>query len=184
MPLSAPVKRKKLHTRTIQLNGYEREDGLWDIEAHMTDIKSYDIKNQYRNGISAGEPLHEMWVRFTLNESFTIVDCEAATDNSPFEMCPNVTQNYKELIGIRIGQGWRRAIKEKVGGRLGCTHITELFQQMATVSFQTMMGRINREKEKKDHAELFKPMIINSCHSWADTSEVVKSHFPKYYKGD
>ena len=52
MPLSAPSARKKLHTRNIELNGYLREDGLFDIEAHMTDIKTYSIDNKaQRQGV-------------------------------------------------------------------------------------------------------------------------------------
>ncbi len=183
MPLSNAAPRKKLHTRSIELNGYQREDNLWDIEAHLTDIKTYPIKNQYRDGIEPGEAVHEMWVRITLDDSYTIVDAEAVTDNSPFETCPSITSVYKELIGIRIGVGWRRALNEKVKGRLGCTHINELMGPIATVAFQTMIGPLQRKKAKKDHAELFKPMIINSCHAWADDGNVVKTHFPEFYKG-
>ena len=40
MPLPNPVPRKLMHTRAIECNGYEREDGLWDIEAHLTDTKT------------------------------------------------------------------------------------------------------------------------------------------------
>ncbi len=185
MSLSAPVPRKKLHTRTIELNGYHREDGLWDIEAHLTDIKTYPIPNQFRGGIEPGEALHEMLVRLTVDDRFSIVDVEAITLNSPFKICPNITDVYKELIGINIGVGWRRAIQEKVKGRLGCTHITELLQPLATISFQTMMGNIQKKTKPKDNIERekhFKPMVLNSCHAWAEDSEVVKMHFPEYYK--
>lgn len=185
MPLSTPSPRKKLHTRAIELIGFKREDGLWDIEAHLTDIKTYHIENQFRGGIEPGEALHEMLVRLTVNNQFQIVNAEAVTDNSPFKMCPNITNVYKELIGINIGVGWRRAINEKVRGRKGCTHITELLQQLATVSFQTMMGNIQKERtqdDKNDKEKHFKPMVLNSCHAWAEDSEVVKMHFPEYYK--
>ena len=32
MPLPAPAPRTLKHTRAIECTGYEREDGLWDIE--------------------------------------------------------------------------------------------------------------------------------------------------------
>ncbi len=183
MPLSKPALRKKIHTRSIELNGYHRDDGLWDIEAHMTDIKTYDIENQWRGGISAGEPIHEMWVRLTVDDTFLVTDVEAVTDNSPFQMCPAITDAYKQLIGIRIGRGWRRAINEKVRGKNGCTHITELLAPLATVTFQTLMGNIQKnasqQAESKKH---IKPMVLNSCHAWAEDSEVVKMHLPEYYK--
>ena len=184
MPLSTPAARKHLHTRSIELNGYKREDDLWDIEVHMTDIKSYDVENQWRNGIAAGEPVHEMWVRLTIDGTFLVKDVEAVTDNSPFETCPIITSAYRELVGIRIGRGWRRAINEKVKGRNGCTHITELLAPLATVSFQTLMGNIQKNASQKSKAEkeTLKPMVLNSCHAWAEDSEVVKKHLPEFYK--
>ena len=185
MPLSAPAARKKIHTRAIELNGYIRDDGLWDIEAHLTDIKTYDIENKWRDGIESGDPIHEMWVRLTVDQTFMVIDVEAVTDNSPFEMCPTITAAYKELKGIRIGRGWRRAINEKVKGKLGCTHITELLGPIATVSFQTLMGNMQKNaKMNKESAAHAKPIVLNSCHAWAEDSEVVKQFLPEYYKAN
>ena len=41
MPLTTPAGRRLMHTRSIECRGYEREDGLWDIEAHLVDTKTY-----------------------------------------------------------------------------------------------------------------------------------------------
>jgi hypothetical protein len=44
MPLPSPaVPRTHIHTRRIACEAYEREDGLWDVEANMTDVKTYDV---------------------------------------------------------------------------------------------------------------------------------------------
>ena len=45
MPLSPPAPREPIHTRAIDLRGYRREDGLWDIEGHLTDVKCYDFES-------------------------------------------------------------------------------------------------------------------------------------------
>ncbi|MEY3991305.1 MAG: hypothetical protein RIS04_68, partial [Pseudomonadota bacterium] len=39
MSLPAPAPRRLSHTRTVVFRGYDREDGLWDIEATLTDVK-------------------------------------------------------------------------------------------------------------------------------------------------
>src|SRR5919109_5191059 len=68
MPLSNAVPRKLIHTRAIECKGYEREDGLWDIEAHLTDVKS--VVHSRREGGRArqpGEPVHDMWLRVTID---------------------------------------------------------------------------------------------------------------------
>ena len=74
MPLPQPSPRKHMHTRSISYRGYQREDGLWDIEAHMTDTKTYSINNNWRGEIAVGEPLHEMLVRITVDNNFIIQD--------------------------------------------------------------------------------------------------------------
>jgi hypothetical protein len=190
MSLSKPVPRKHMHTRSIHYQGFEREDGLWDIEGHLIDTKTYPIKNAWRTSIAAGEPLHEMLVRVTVDGGFTIQDVEAVTLNSPFQICPDITPNYKALIGVQMGPGWRTKIRQIVGGVKGCTHITELLFPMATVAFQTMSpfrkkmeAKQDAEEGSTDGGKKQRPFVLNTCHAWATDSEVVKVHEPDFYTG-
>ena len=68
MPLSKAAAREKLHTRDIEICGYRRADGLYDIEAQLADAKSYGFVNQDRGYVDAGEKLHGMWLRLTVDE--------------------------------------------------------------------------------------------------------------------
>lgn len=190
MPLPEPTPRKHLHTRAIDYRGFEREDGLWDIEAHMTDIKTYSFRNNWRGDVPVGEPLHEMFLRVTIDDEFVIRDVEAATDHSPFEMCPEITPVYKSLIGIKMGLGWRKSIRMKVGGIDGCTHLTELLFPMATVAMQTIWPLMRHRKNQADsdiNEEAVengkRPVVLNTCHAWSTESPVVKENAPKYYNG-
>lgn len=187
MPLSAPAPRAHIHTRAIRFTGFEREDGLFDIEAHMTDTKTYPFGNDWRGQITPGEALHEMLVRVTVDAQFVVQQVEACTENSPFQMCPEITPNYKALVGLKMGRGWREGIRERVGGVAGCTHITELLYQMATVAFQTITPlrkhRNNRPDSDMSHMGK-KPVVLNTCHAWADDSPVVKANAPTFYTGD
>jgi hypothetical protein len=187
MPLSTPVARKAMHTRSITYQGYQREDGLWDIEGHLIDTKSYPISNKWRTMIAVGEPLHEMLVRLTVDEKMEIHNVEAVTENSPFAICPTITPNYKALVGIVMGRGWRQKVRQKVGGVAGCTHITELLFPMATVAFQTM-SPFRKKMEGGQQADIVaetkkRPVVLNTCHAWATDSEVVKEHEPDFYTG-
>ena len=187
MPLPDASPRKHVHTRAIDYRGFEREDGLWDIEAHMTDKKTYEFTNNWRGNVPVGEPLHEMLLRVTIDDSFEIRDIVAVTDNSPFEMCPSIAPAYKNLIGIKMGPGWRKAIRMKVGGVQGCTHLTELLFPMATVAMQTIWpiksqrrreGNLMEEPQKKT-----RPVVLDTCHSWSTDSPVVQQNAPDYYTG-
>lgn len=191
MPLPKPaVEREHFHTRRIHCEGYARADGLWDIEAHMTDTKTYSFKNDWRGGIEPGEPVHEMWIRLTLDDNLEIRDIEAVTDHSPFEMCPAITPNFKRLIGLRVGPGWNRRIKEEVGGTKGCTHLVELLAPMATVAFQTILTGAKRRRSERfgiaDHKPLpdqeAVPAVLDTCHAWARSSPMVQKYQPRHYR--
>ncbi len=187
MPLLEATARKHVHTRAIDYKGYQREDGLWDIEAHMTDTKTYQFKNNWRGDVAIGEPMHEMLLRVTINDGFVIQDVLAVTDHSPFEMCPNITPVYKSLVGIQMKAGWRKAIRMKVGGVQGCTHLTELLFPMATVARQTIWPLLAHRKNRADSdvgSPDKRPMVLDTCHAWASDSPVVKENAEKYYSGD
>ncbi len=184
MPLSRPPRsRKLLHARTVQCYGYQREDGLWDIEGHMTDVKTYSFPNQDRGGeVKAGEALHEMWIRLTLDSDLRVHDAEACTDGSPFNVCPEIAGRYKQLIGLHIKPGWNLKIKQLFHGVEGCTHLTELLGPVATTAFQTIHPR--RRGEKKPMAgDDEQPRLLNSCHAMRSDSVVIKERWPKFYTG-
>jgi hypothetical protein len=198
MPLSPPIGRQHLHTRRVTCQGFFREDGLWDIEGRITDTKSYQHANEWRGPIKSGEFVHDMSIRLTLDHKFTIVDVEAVTDSSPYRICGEVTPDFKKLIGLRVGGGFHRAVRERLGGVHGCTHIVELLGPVATTAFQTVSSRkardLNREHRanngtlpKPDPAKASKPprkpSVIDTCHAWAADGDVVKRWTPQFYTG-
>jgi hypothetical protein len=136
MPLPPPCSpRKHIHTRRIVCEAFEREDGLWDIEANMTDVKTYDVDRA-----RAGEPLHNMWVRLTLDTRLVIQGIESAMDAHPRGECPHAVHPMKDLVGVKIGAGWQTEVRKRIGGALGCTHLRELLAPMATTAMQAMGG--------------------------------------------
>ena len=184
MPLSDPVPRQHLHARNVECRGYLRDDGMWDIEGHMVDTKTYTIPNRHRKEVRAGEPVHEMWLRLTVDDSMRIHDVEAVTDYGPFGMCPAITDNFKRLEGLTIGPGFRRAVRERVGGTQGCTHLVELVDTIATTAFQTMTARRHRaDLRKAAHVEPERPRFLGTCHALASDSPAVRDHWPEFYTG-
>ena len=185
MPLSPAAPREHIHTRTIDCRGYHREDGLWDIEGHLVDTKTYGFENRWRGSVEAGTPVHEMWLRLTIDDELTVRDVEAVTDHGPFPVCPDITPNFKLLVGERIGPGWNARVRRVLGGAKGCTHLVELLGPLATVAYQTMVGRRRKvEKEAEaDGKEPERPRIIDTCHALASDGEVVREEWPAFYTG-
>jgi hypothetical protein len=200
MPLSPPVERELSHTRAILLHGYRRTDGLYDIEASLTDTKAYDFPNEERGVIAAKEPLHGMFMRMTVTEDMAITACEAVSDHTPYAICPTAAPNFARLAGLKIGRGFLKDANLRIGGTHGCTHLRELLQQMATTAFQT----INPDRAKRDTEAAAKPgetisgetldakiterwggppAILGTCLAYGTTSPVVKRRWPHLYTG-
>lgn len=178
MPLPAPTApRQLLHRRDITLRGYKREDGLFDIEGHLHDTKDYDFKVASGNR-SAGESLHSMWLRITIDATLTIVDAEAASDAMPYVgYCDQVTPDYKKLIGMAIRPGFTNRVREELGGIHGCTHITDLVGSLATTAFQTIAGQGLQHPDKK-------PFQLDRCHALRTDGAAVARYYPQWYRGD
>jgi hypothetical protein len=188
MPLSPSAPREHIHTRQVECRGYRRSDGLWDIEGHITDVKTYGFGNRERGEVAAGMPIHDMWIRLTIDDSFTILAVEAVTDASPYRICPNVTPNFQRLVGLKIGAGFRKRVRERLGGTEGCTHLVELLGPVGTTAFQTVFPMLNRDNREfrgdaKDDgaAKSSRPALLDTCYAFARDSEVAKRQWPAFY---
>lgn len=187
MPLSDPEPRDYIHTRRIECRGYRRADGLWDIEGHLTDVKSHPFGNDYLGHIEPDEPLHDMWLRLTVDDHFTIVAAEAAIDKAPFRICPQITPAFGKLVGLHIGPGFTRKVRHLLGGVHGCTHLVELVNPVATTAFQTIYPILAQEHGARTDGSgvpgRHPPPLLNTCHTFADDGEIVRRHWPEYYTG-
>ena len=198
MPLSPPAERQLEHRRAITIDGYLRKDGLYDIEAELSDIKTYSFPSLHRKHVAPGEKVHHMFLRVTITQDLEIVSCEAAMDQHPYSSCFLAEPNFARLTGLRIGKGFLATAASRVGGNLGCTHLRELLRQVATTAFQTVHPtRVRLEFEQQG-----KPLpegdgydaaitryfggakaVLNSCMAYAEDSPLVKHRWPEHYTG-
>jgi hypothetical protein len=180
MSLSKAKPRRHIHTRSIRCDAYQRDDGLWDIEGIITDTKSYSFENQDRNGVAAGEAVHQMRVRLTVDDELVVQSAEAFTEAAPFNMCGNIAPDYSKLAGLKIGAGWRKNVTARLGGTHGCTHISDLvLGPLPVTAFQAVIPA--RRKRENEAVSGVKPTTLDTCHALASTSPVVQSRWPEFY---
>jgi len=183
VPLSKPAPRKLAHTRVVTCHGYRRDDGLWDIEGRIVDTKPYRFKNRDRGGwIEADEALHDMSIRLTVTLELEVTDVDAVIDASPYNYCKSAMTMARNLIGLKIAPGWTSKSMRAMGANRGCTHLTQLLGPVATTAIQTIASEHASRSESK--GEKHPPAFLNSCHTYADDSPVVKLQWPEHYRGD
>lgn len=183
MPLSTPQPRKHLHTRAVVYRGYHREDGLWDLEAEMTDTKTYALERSEHGHMPAGTPIHNMHIRATVDDGLTIRAIETAMDHTPFGECQQGNDPMQSMVGVTMGPGWRQSIERALGGTRGCTHLRELLFNMATAAYQTIPAyreRLRREAGRPSAPSDLPPYHLGKCIAWDFNGAVVARHYPRF----
>ena len=171
MPLPATGQREHIHTRTLTINAYRRNDGLMDVEGRITDVKPFE--HHMMDGIrKAGEPVHDLSIRITLDNTLTVTDAIASMDYTAHELCSQAAPNFENIVGLKIGPGWNKLVKSAMSPGLGCTHIIEMLAQMASGARQAMWSR--KRDEPLDIAPVqereMDAGMLNTCYPYRENS--------------
>ena len=178
MPLSQSTIRTRLHTRRVTYEGFQRDDGLFDIEGHLTDVKDHDYA--LLTGVRrAGDPVHDMWARVTVGSDYLVRAIEVTTDEMPYPgACDRITPAYAKLVGANLLKGFRKTLYDAMGGIQGCSHVTELLAHLPTAAIQMFAG-LRREIESGGA----KPFQLDRCHALETTTDTVERYYPQWYRG-
>lgn len=178
LPAAAPQRQLK-HRRQFDVQVFSRGDGLWEVDATLTDTKARAAP--LASGIRpAGVPIHEMQLRLVVNEALDILEAGSETRWMPYDgICNQHGDAYRHLVGLNLARGFRRAALERLGGTQGCTHLTELTQVLPTAVIQAFAGEvIDTRGTVGDHP----PFQIDRCHALRSDGEAVRLHYPRWHR--
>lgn len=178
--LPAAKPRRLLHERSIKCDGYLRDDGLWEVEAHLCDTKTFDYIEPVRGPLEAGGAIHDMALRLTFDDDLIIVDAAAAMAATPMLACRDVRLHIAKVKGVKVGAGWRKEVKERIGRRDSCTHLMDLMAPAITTLYQTMgMGKDPDGCNSLDRlwATGERPHFLDGCHGWRLDGNAVRTLF-------
>jgi hypothetical protein len=181
MAIESP--RRHVHTRSIRVDAYARDDGLWDVEAVLVDTKSRDTPLASGNR-PAGEAIHEMRLQVTIDVDLNVRDATATTSRVPYPgHCERIEPEYRRLIGLNLARDFRRNVRERLGGVRGCTHLTELAAVLPTAAIQGFAGEIERRpsNNENDDGER-KPFQLDRCHALATHGPAVAQFYPRWFR--
>lgn len=177
LPSAAPA-RQLVHRRAIDIAVYLRDDALWEVDARLTDVKTRDTP--LATGVRpAGEPIHDLLLRLVVDERFNVVEAGARSDRVPYPgQCDDHGDSFDRLVGLNLLRGFRAAVDERLGGVLGCTHLTELSRTLPTAVVQAFAGRVLDTRGTGD----VQPFQIDRCRVLRSDSPTVRTHYPRWYR--
>ena len=180
MPLSPPAPRSLRHTRTIQVEAYARDDGLWDLDASIRDVKVRDITlaSGARRG---GDAIHDLKLRITIDRELNIVGADAASDAVPYPgFCDTIAPAYQALVGLNLMQHFRLHLKDRLNGVLGCTHLTELAQVLPTAAIQAYANEVFQTRDGVGDDARERPFQLDRCHALRVDGPAVARFYPRW----
>ena len=176
----AAARRQLKHRRHIDVQVYARDDGLWEVDATLADTKRDDAVLAAGGLRPAGVPIHDMLLRLVVDTQFNILQAGAETRWMPYPgLCDQHGDTYGRLAGLNLMQGFRQALRERVGGVLGCTHITELAQMLPTAVVQAFAGEVLDTRGDGEQ----QPFQIDRCHALRADGDAVRLFYPRWYRG-
>lgn len=179
MPLpAASPQRQPRHHRLIDVQVFDRQDGLWEVDALLVDTKSREVVVGGR-ARPAGTPIHEMLLRLVVDRATNVIEAGSDMRWMPYPgQCDQHGDAYGRLVGLNLLNGFRHAVRQRLGGILGCTHLTELTQVLPTAVVQAFAGDVIKTTADADQ----QPFQLDGCHALRTDGPVVREHYPRWYR--
>lgn len=154
------------HRRTIVIEVGDAPDGMVEVAGRLRDERPW-----------ASDPLdlpvvHDLGLTVTVSlADFVVRAVRVDFDTYPHAECVDIAEAHQSLVGVTLGRGWNAAVRERLGGPAGCTHLRELARSMAPTMLQAAFSSRLREGGRDDpeyrEARAMLPLIADTCHVWA-----------------
>jgi hypothetical protein len=173
--------REELHFRRIDMRGYRRSDGLFEVEGRVTDRRAHEFQpGGFGEMVPAHQAVHDMGVRLVFDEHLVVRDVRTFMDATPYLECIGGGDALRSLIGLRMSGGWSREVRSRIGGAHSCAHLMELLTPMATVAFQALSAAgISRADTLDSHG---KPRKIDTCYAYSAERNLVERRWPEFHR--
>jgi hypothetical protein len=158
------VPEPPVHRRTIDLDVYEHDD-RFDVVARLRD------ERPWADGVDKVRHLHDMTLHVSVRRSdLTIVAAHAEMERFPHAECPGITEKFGELVGLSVARGYTRAVQERFGRALGCTHLEFLARSIGPVVVQAIPSAatraVNEEAAREELSKVGTAWLADTCHVW------------------
>lgn len=177
----ADVGREALHFRHIDMCGFRREDGLFEVEGRVIDRKPYAFKAASSDRtVPAHEAIHDMGIRLVFDRQMVVRDVQTFTEAAPYDSCPDGGRMLQALKGACITSGWGKEVRKRLGRASSCAHLRELLMPLATTAIQSMS--LLRQGQPAALDVDGRPRKIDSCYAYAADGDLVRRLWPEFHR--
>ncbi len=157
------------HSRSIEMKSYVLDDDCILVEGWLREDRFQPVYALTGEKIEPG-PVHHMAIRLKLGSAPpTILDAEAEMVHVPLEFCRGTLETINNVIGLEIRAGFKKKVREMMGGEQGCVHLTHLLTVMSQAAFQGHVAH-KRKNRKPLPASLDVveglDVLLGSCRAW------------------
>ncbi|MHB8219484.1 MAG: DUF2889 domain-containing protein [Acidimicrobiales bacterium] len=118
------------------------------------------------------EHVHDMELRITVHRpDLTITSATAHMHRFPHAECTDIEEAFAGLVGLNVARGYSRAVQERFGRSLGCTHLELLARTIGPVVIQSVASAATRLQDatrtRVAMTSAGSAWFADTCHVWA-----------------
>lgn len=137
-PAQGPA-RQLIHGRQVVCRAYRRDDGCWDIEGRLADVKTRDMQLGGMH-VAAGEPYRALAIGVTVDHTQTIRDARVEVDVKTAGPAAGAraAAACKTLTGRRIDALFAAETTERFVRAADCPHLAGLLEAVIATARETV----------------------------------------------
>lgn len=152
------------HRRRIDLDVFE-DDGDLRVVGRLRDERPWAA------GTAQVEHVHDMVLEVTVRRAdLTITAARAEMRRFPHAECSAIEDAFGGLVGLSVARGYTRAVQERFGRSLGCTHLELLARMVGPAVIQAIPSSTLRREGSDEAGALLAgagtTWLADTCHVW------------------
>ena len=160
------VASELVHVRTLTMEARRAGADRLDVTGRLVDRRPQGPGIGWF-GAADGSIIHDMRVTLHVRHPDLVITAVTADMAShPYSLCPDAVEPLQQLVGLSIARGFTRAVNERFGRQLGCSHLTALVHAMAPVVKQGAGAAFfEDEAMPRPGQDLW---FVNTCQAWRE----------------
>ncbi len=165
----------RIQSRSIEIASYECDDRHIIVCGELRDrrlVHTYTLEGTPREPAA----VHHMRICMKVAvRTLTIEEIAAELPRVPHEECAEMHRTLEEIKGFTLSRGFSSRVRQKLGGRKGCIHLTTLLLAMAPAALQGYWVHNDRKPEsRKISGEHLEHYLIDTCRVWRREGPLVE----------